>query len=154
MVLLEILFLICSLALGFTLAILFFRLSLIVSIGRGARARLHVEVCFLQVFSSLYLTLLSFSHPHFILPHTLSTIFHHTYARSTHSQNLKEKHSSTYFHRRVATHRKLRKVSSRVPKKKKKSEKEKEKKERNEAKKKACPVREKDDAPENATCHC
>ena len=50
------------------------------------------------LFSSLYLTLLSFSHPHFILPHTLSTIFHRTYARSTHSQNLKEKHSSTYFH--------------------------------------------------------
>ena len=47
-------------------------------------------------FSSLYLTLLSFSHPHFILPHTLSTIFHRTYARSTHSQSLKEKHSSTY----------------------------------------------------------
>ena len=42
-------------------------------------------------------TLLSFSHPHFILPHTLSTIFHRTYARSTHSQNLKEKHSSTYY---------------------------------------------------------
>ena len=50
------------------------------------------------VFSSLYLTLLSFSHPHFILPHTLSTLFQCTYARSTHSQNLKEKHSSTYFH--------------------------------------------------------
>ena len=49
------------------------------------------------LFSSLYLTLLFFSHPHFILPHTLSTIFHRTYARSTHSQNLKEKHSSTYF---------------------------------------------------------
>ena len=52
------------------------------------------------LFSSLYLTLLSFSHPRFILPHTLSTIFHRTrtYARSTHFQNLQEKHSSTYFH--------------------------------------------------------
>ena len=50
------------------------------------------------LISSLYLTLLSFSHPHFILPQTLSTIFHRTYARSTHSQNLKEKHSSTCFH--------------------------------------------------------
>ena len=42
------------------------------------------------LFSSLYLTLLSFSYPHSILPHTLSTIFHCTYARSTHSQNLKK----------------------------------------------------------------
>ena len=33
-----------------------------------------------------------------LFKHLLSTIFHRTYARSTHSQNLKEKHSSTYFH--------------------------------------------------------
>ena len=51
------------------------------------------------LFSSLYLTLLSFSHPHFILPRTLSAIFHRTYPWSTHSQNLKEKaqqHSLSY----------------------------------------------------------
>ena len=53
-------------------------------------------------------------------------------------------------YRRVATYRKLRKVSSRIPKKKK-TKKKKNKKERNEAKeKKACLVREKDDPPENA----
>ena len=46
--------------------------------------------------------------------------------------------------RRVATYRKLRKVSSRVPKKKKEKAKRRKKKERNEAKEeKACPVREK-----------
>ena len=59
-----------------------------------------------------------------------------------------------YKSRRVATYRKLRKVSSRVPKEK--TENEKEQKERNEAKeKKAFPVREKkrSSSPENATCH-
>ena len=61
-----------------------------------------------------------------------------------------------FLDRRVATYRKLRKVSSRVPKKKKKiSEKEKERKETKQKKKRPAQfVKKEDDPPENATCHC
>ena len=56
--------------------------------------------------------------------------------------------------RRVATYRKLRKVSSRVPKKKSEKEKEKKGKKRSKRKKRPAQFVKKDDPPENATCHC